>query len=93
MTSAWRYAGLLAFALAWSGSAASAQDNPACAGIEAPLAYNACLAKHGGMVRATSAAGSPVTVTCFNRLFAPAVRRGATAVAPAVAGPPRPAQP
>ena len=59
MTSAWRYAGLLAFALAWSGSAASAQDNPACAGIEAPLAYNACLAKHGGMVRATSAARSP----------------------------------
>ena len=35
-------------ALAVSGAApARAEDNPACAKFEEPLAYNACLASHG----------------------------------------------
>ena len=37
---------LLALAAASAG-AARAQDDPACAKFEDPLAYNACLASHG----------------------------------------------
>jgi hypothetical protein len=33
-------------ALAWTGSA-RAQDDPACAQYREPMAYNACLARHG----------------------------------------------
>jgi hypothetical protein len=37
---------LLAGAVAWAGSAL-AQDNPSCAQYREPMAYNACLARHG----------------------------------------------
>lgn len=33
-------------ALAWAGSA-RAEDDPACAQYREPMAYNACLARHG----------------------------------------------
>jgi hypothetical protein len=33
-------------ALAWAGSA-RAEDDPACAQYHEPMAYNACLARHG----------------------------------------------
>ena len=33
-------------ALGWAGSA-QAQDDPACAQYHEPMAYNACLARHG----------------------------------------------
>jgi hypothetical protein len=33
-------------ALAWAGGA-QAQDNPACVQYREPMAYNACLARHG----------------------------------------------
>jgi len=33
-------------AVAWAGGA-QAQDNPACAQYREPMAYNACLARHG----------------------------------------------
>ena len=33
-------------ALVWAGSA-QAQDDPACAQYREPMAYNACLARHG----------------------------------------------
>lgn len=33
-------------ALAWGGDA-KAQDDPACAQYREPMAYNACLARHG----------------------------------------------
>jgi hypothetical protein len=33
-------------ALAWAGSARS-EDDPACAQYREPMAYNACLARHG----------------------------------------------
>jgi len=38
---------LLAVAAAVSPGLARAEDNPACARFEEPLAYNACLASHG----------------------------------------------
>ncbi len=44
--------------LAWTGSAV-AQDNPACAKYESPLAYNACLAKLGPKAGATRAEAAP----------------------------------
>jgi hypothetical protein len=44
--------------LAWSGSAA-AEDNPACAKYQNPLAYNACLAKLGPKAGATRAESAP----------------------------------
>jgi hypothetical protein len=37
---------LLAAALAWAASAL-AQDDPSCAQYREPMAYNACLARHG----------------------------------------------
>ena len=37
---------LLAAAVAWAGSAL-AQDDPSCAQYREPMAYNACLARHG----------------------------------------------
>jgi hypothetical protein len=37
---------LLVAALAWAGSA-QAQDDPSCAQYREPMAYNACLARHG----------------------------------------------
>ena len=48
---------LLAFAAVASHSAARAQDDPACAKYQEPLAYNACLASHGP--KATDIATSP----------------------------------
>ncbi len=47
--------------LAWAG-AAHAQDNPACAKYEAPLAYNACLAKLGPKAGVTHATAAPMGV-------------------------------
>ncbi len=44
--------------LLW-GVAARAEDNPACARFEAPLAYNACLARQGPAARATRALPAP----------------------------------
>jgi len=38
---------MIALAAALLSSAARSQVDPACANIEAPLAYNACLAAHG----------------------------------------------
>jgi hypothetical protein len=40
---------ILAFVLAALGSSgrASAEDDPACAQYKEPMAYNACLARHG----------------------------------------------
>jgi len=49
--------GLLAL-VAWIVPAA-AQDNPACAQYENPLAYNACLAKLGPKAGATRASSAP----------------------------------
>jgi hypothetical protein len=37
---------LLAAAVAWAGNAL-AQDDPSCAQYREPMAYNACLARHG----------------------------------------------
>jgi hypothetical protein len=37
---------LLLTALAWAGNA-RAEDDPACAQYREPMAYNACLARHG----------------------------------------------
>lgn len=68
-TRTWLALGAIGAALA--SAPAWAQDNPACAQFQEPLAYNACLAKHGGMTRAAGAAtgrnksagGSARTVT------------------------------
>ncbi len=38
---------------------AMAQDNPACAKYQEPLAYNACLASHGPKATEIGAGGSP----------------------------------
>jgi len=38
---------------------ATAQDNPACAKYQEPLAYNACLASHGPKATDVGAGGSP----------------------------------
>jgi hypothetical protein len=45
--------------LAWTAPA-PAEDNPACAKYESPLAYNACLAKLGPKAGAAHASGAPV---------------------------------
>jgi hypothetical protein len=37
-----------------AASAARAEDDPACAQYEDPIAYNACLAKHGPKANAVS---------------------------------------
>ncbi len=55
---AYRFAAALVFALA--GGPARAEDNPACARFESPLAYNACLAKLGPP--AAAARGTPEAV-------------------------------
>jgi hypothetical protein len=45
--------GVLAF------SPAAAEDNPACAKFEDPLAYNACLARQGPVARAAHVRAAP----------------------------------
>ena len=40
-------------------SGATAQDNPACAKYQEPLAYNACLASHGPKATDVGAGGPP----------------------------------
>jgi hypothetical protein len=44
---------IIGFAVA-AASAARAADDPACAQYEDPIAYNACLAKHGPKANAIS---------------------------------------
>jgi len=41
------------------GAPACAQDNPACAQFQEPLAYNACLARQGQPARATHRTPEP----------------------------------
>jgi hypothetical protein len=51
---------LLALALAAPSALASADEDGPCAGIEAPLAFNACLAAHGPRANAIgTATGAP----------------------------------
>ena len=45
------------------GARAHAQDNPACAKYEDPLAYNACLAKLGPQAHGARAAPEPAGET------------------------------
>jgi hypothetical protein len=45
-------------AAAWP-AAASAEDDPACAKYDEPLAYNACLASHGPKANDVGKAASP----------------------------------
>jgi hypothetical protein len=40
-------------------SPAAAEDNPACAKFQDPLAYNACLARQGPAARAAPMRGTP----------------------------------
>jgi hypothetical protein len=40
-------------------SPAAAEDNPACAKFEDPLAYNACLARQGPIARAAPMRAAP----------------------------------
>jgi hypothetical protein len=51
-----RAALLLAASAALLPAIARAQDNPACARFEEPLAYNACLASHGPKAKEIGAA-------------------------------------
>jgi hypothetical protein len=48
-----------ALALLGIGAPAQAQDNPACAKFEEPLAYNACLARLGPRAAATRGVPEP----------------------------------
>ena len=50
---------LLALAGAAPAGRARAEDVPACANIEEPLAYNACLAVHGPKANASHASAAP----------------------------------
>jgi hypothetical protein len=61
--------GLLVFS-----PAAAAEDNPACAKFEDPLAYNACLARQGPMARAAHVRTGPTRGAPASR--APARRAG-----------------
>ena len=47
-------------ALLASANGALAEDNPACAKYEAPLAYNACLARLGPKAGVTHASAAPI---------------------------------
>ena len=49
----------LAIGAILSGAPAWAQDNPACAKFQEPLAYNACLARMGPPARGTRAIPEP----------------------------------
>jgi hypothetical protein len=49
----------LAISAVLSGAPALAQDNPACAKFQEPLAYNACLARLGPPAHATRAIAAP----------------------------------
>ena len=51
-----RATALLAIAATLVVGAARAEDDPACAKYEEPLAYNACLASHGPKARETGGA-------------------------------------
>ena len=51
---------LAIFGLLVLGAQAQAEDNPACAKFEDPLAYNACLAKLGPQAHGARAAPEPV---------------------------------
>jgi hypothetical protein len=44
-------------------SPAAAEDNPACAKFQDPLAYNACLARQGPAARATQMRAAPMRGT------------------------------
>jgi hypothetical protein len=67
---------IFAFAVVVAGLPARAQDNPACARFEEPLAYNACLARQGPTARATRGIPEPRGVVPRYR-GSPAVTRTA----------------
>ena len=55
-----RRAAWMALALAGAALAGRARAEDACAGIEEPLAYNACLAAHGPKANAPKASAAPM---------------------------------
>lgn len=72
-----RLAPLLALCAAALPGLARAEDNPACAKLEEPLEYNACLASHGPKATDVGGAARPAGAAPVNPYAkaAPAPRR------------------